>query len=92
MSAMIDTPALAARRLEVLRRIAAIGDPARLWPSYRKCGKLNCHRASEGDGPRLPCPVASLHAMRRDAPRSFSGLWTRSHCGGSTATARADCG
>ena len=45
-----NIPTLTTQRDQVRRQLAEIGDlrPGSLVPNYRKCGKPNCHCASEG--------------------------------------------
>ena len=50
MPTPLDFEAIHARRDEVFRQLASLGDlrPGSLVARFRKCGKRNCHCAAEG--------------------------------------------
>lgn len=56
MPTSVDVDQLQNRRQQLLAEIASIGDlrPGTLTERYRKCGKANCHCASEPTGGHGP--------------------------------------
>ncbi len=56
MHTILDPERLEKRRDEIRAKLASIGDlrPGSLTPRYRKCGKPNCHCATEEGGGHGP--------------------------------------
>ena len=68
MPTPLDFEAILARRDEVFRQLASLGDlrPGSLVARFRKCGKPNCHCAAEGAPRTRPQLVAHSRGARQD--------------------------
>ena len=73
MLADVDAEGLAARRTPILPELASIGDlrPGSLFERYRKCGKLGCHCAREGDPGYGPNRVLTARVNGRPVTRAI---------------------
>jgi hypothetical protein len=71
MQTILDPARLEKRRNEIRAELASIGDlrPGSLAPRFRKCGKPNCHCATEEGGGHGPSWSLTRHVSGKTVTR-----------------------